>query len=547
MNDTASHAPAAPAARFDAIVVGAGFAGLYQLHRLRKAGFSARVLEAGDGIGGTWFWNRYPGARCDIESLDYSYSFDPDLQQEWVWSERYAPQSEILAYIEHVADRFDLRRDIQLRTRVSAARFDEAEDRWEVTTEAGERFSARWCIMATGCLSIPQAPKFPGLETFRGDWYHSSDWPRQGVDFSGKRVGVIGTGSSGVQMIPVIAETAGHLTVLQRTANYSVPAQNEPLTPEMLAEVKRNYDARRARAREAVTGHYLIANDRSALEVDDEARRKEFEWRWQGAGGGFRMLRAFNDLLVNRQSNALAAEFVRGKIRETVRDPATAELLCPREDLPFGTKRLCVDTNYYATFNRPNVSLVDVRADPIVEVTPEGVRTGTREFPLDVLVFATGFDAMTGALRSIDVVGRGGLALRDKWEAGPLTYLGLAIHGFPNLFVLAGPGSPSVLSNMVTSIEFHVEWVTRCLERMRAQGQTRVEAEEANERQWVAHVNEVAARTLYPSANSWYVGANIAGKPRVFMPYVAGVPAYRKIVEGVEARGYEGFRFAGRR
>jgi cyclohexanone monooxygenase len=547
MNNTASHAPAAPAARFDAIVVGAGFAGLYQLHRLRKTGFSARVLEAGDGIGGTWFWNRYPGARCDIESLDYSYSFDPDLQQEWVWSERYAPQSEILAYIEHVADRFDLRRDIQLRTRVSAARFDEAEDRWEVTTEAGERFSARWCIMATGCLSIPQAPKFPGLETFRGDWYHSSDWPRQGVDFSGKRVGVIGTGSSGVQMIPVIAETAGHLTVFQRTANYSVPAQNEPLTPEMLAEVKRHYDERRARAREAVTGHYLIANDRSALEVDEEARRKEFEWRWQGAGGGFRMLRAFNDLLVNRQSNALAAEFVRGKIRETVRDPATAELLCPREDLPFGTKRLCVDTNYYATFNRPNVSLVDVRADPIVEVTPEGVRTGTREFPLDVLVFATGFDAMTGALRSIDVVGRGGLALRDKWEAGPLTYLGLAIHGFPNLFVLAGPGSPSVLSNMVTSIEFHVEWVTRCLERMRAQGQTRVEADEANERQWVAHVNEVAARTLYPSANSWYMGANIAGKPRVFMPYVAGVPAYRKIVEGVEARGYEGFRFAGRR
>ena len=530
-------------AAFDAIVVGAGFAGLYQLHSLRRAGFTARVLEAGDGIGGTWFWNRYPGARCDIESLDYSYSFSKELEQEWVWTERYAPQGEILAYIEHVADRFDLRRDIQLQTRVTAARFDEADDRWLVTTEAGECFSARYCIMATGCLSIPQAPKFPGLERFEGSWHHSSDWPRQGVDFSGKRVGVIGTGSSGVQMIPVIAESAAQLTVFQRTANFSVPAQNEPLTPEVLAEVKQNYDARRARAREAVTGHYLISNDKSALEVDDAERREQFEWRWRGAGGGFRMLRAFNDLLVNKQSNELAAQYVRGKIRDIVRDPATAELLCPRDDLPFGTKRLCVDTNYYDTFNRPNVSLVDVRSDPIVEVTPTGLRTGTREFPLDVIVFATGFDAMTGALKSIDIVGRGGRSLRDKWADGPLTYLGLAVSGFPNLFVLAGPGSPSVLSNMVLSIELHVDWVTRCIDEMRSKGLTRVEAEQASEDQWVAHVNEVAARTLYPTANSWYMGANIPGKPRVFMPYVAGVPAYRKIVETVTAKGYEGFVF----
>jgi cyclohexanone monooxygenase len=530
-------------AAYDAIVVGAGFAGLYQLHSLRRAGFTVRVLEAGDGIGGTWFWNRYPGARCDIESLDYSYSFSKELEQEWVWTERYAPQGEILAYIEHVADRFDLRRDIQLQTRVTAARFDEADDRWLITTEAGECFSARYCIMATGCLSIPQAPKFPGLERFEGSWHHSSDWPRQGVDFSGKRVGVIGTGSSGVQMIPVIAESAAQLTVFQRTANFSVPAQNEPLTPEVLAEVKQNYDARRARAREAVTGHYLISNDKSALEVDDAERREQFEWRWRGAGGGFRMLRAFNDLLVNKQSNELAAQYVRGKIRDIVRDPATAELLCPRDDLPFGTKRLCVDTNYYDTFNRPNVSLVDVRSDPIVEVTPAGLRTGTREFPLDVIVFATGFDAMTGALKSIDIVGRGGRSLRDKWADGPLTYLGLAVSGFPNLFVLAGPGSPSVLSNMVLSIELHVDWVTRCIDEMRSKGLTRVEAEQASEDQWVAHVNEVAARTLYPTANSWYMGANIPGKPRVFMPYVAGVPAYRKIVEAVAAKGYEGFVF----
>ena len=528
---------------YDAIVVGAGFAGLYQLHSLRQAGFTVRVLEAGDGIGGTWFWNRYPGARCDIESLDYSYSFSKELEQEWVWTERYAPQREILAYIEHVADRFDLRRDIQLRTRVSAARFDEAEGRWLVTTEAGECFSARYCIMATGCLSIPQAPKFPGLERFEGDWYHSSDWPTQSVDFSCKRVGVIGTGSSGVQMIPVIAESAAQLTVFQRTANFSVPAQNEPLTPEVLAEVKQNYGARRARALEAVTGHYLISNDKSALEVDDAERREQFEWRWRGAGGGFRMMRAFNDLLVNKQSNELAAQYVRGKIRDAVRDPATAELLCPRDDLPFGTKRLCVDTNYYDTFNRPNVSLVDVRSDPIVEVTPTGLRTGTREFPLDVIVFATGFDAMTGALKSIDIVGRGGWSLCDKWADGPLTYLGLAVSGFPNLFVLAGPGSPSVLSNMVLSIELHVDWVTRCIDEMRSKGLTRVEAEQASEDQWVAHVNEVAARTLYPTANSWYMGANIPGKPRVFMPYVAGVPAYRKIVEEVAAKGYEGFVF----
>jgi cyclohexanone monooxygenase len=533
-----------PPEAYDAIVVGAGFAGLYQLHCLRRAGFTARVLEAGDGIGGTWFWNRYPGARCDIESLDYSYSFSKELEQEWVWTERYAPQHEILAYIEHVADRFDLRRDIQLRTRVTAARFDDAEGRWLVTTHTGERFSARYCIMATGCLSIPQAPKFPGLERFEGAWYHSADWPRQGVDFGGKRVGIIGTGSSGVQMIPVIAESAGHLTVFQRTANFSVPAQNEPLKPEVLAEVKRNYDARRARAREAITGHYLISNDKSAIEVGEAERREQFEWRWQGAGGGFRMLRAFNDLLVNKQSNELAAEFVRGKIRDIVRDPATADLLCPRDDLPFGTKRLCVDTNYYETFNRPNVSLVDVRSDPIVEVTPTGLRTGTREFPLDVIVFATGFDAMTGALKSIDIVGRGGRSLRDKWAGGPLTYLGLAVSGFPNLFVLAGPGSPSVLSNMVLSIELHVDWVTRCIDEMRAKGLTRVEAEQESEDRWVAHVNEVAARTLYPTANSWYMGANIPGKPRVFMPYVAGVPAYRKIVEEVAAKGYEGFGFA---
>ena len=534
-----------PSVKLDAIVVGAGFAGIYQLYSLRRIGLSARVLEAGEGVGGTWFWNRYPGARCDVESLDYSYSFSEELQQEWDWKERYAPQPDILRYINHVVDRFDLRRDIQLNARVASAVYDEVEDRWLVTTEAGDRFSARYCIMATGCLSIPQAPHFPGLETFRGQWYHSANWPHEGVDFAGQRVGLIGTGSSGVQMTPEIAQRAKHLTVFQRTASYSVPAQNEPITPEQLAEVKATYGARRERALETHTGHFLIANDKSAMEVSDEERRKEFEFRWMGAGGGFRMLRAFNDLMVNKASNDEAAEFVRHKIRSTVKDPATAELLCPRDDLPFGTKRLCVDTNYYQTFNRDNVSLVDVKADPLVEVTPGGLRTQSgQEYPLDVIVFATGFDAMTGALNSIDVRGVGGQALRDKWEHGPRTYLGLAVAGFPNMFILAGPGSPSVLSNMVHSIELHVNWLTRCLEASRAKGVRRIEAQQVAEDEWVQHVNEVADRTLYPTANSWYMGSNMPGKPRVFMPYVAGVPAYRKIVNEVAAGGYKGFEMA---
>ncbi|MCW5654368.1 NAD(P)/FAD-dependent oxidoreductase [Hydrogenophaga sp.] len=536
--------PSSPV-RLDAIVVGAGFAGIYQLYSLRRIGLSARVLEAGDGVGGTWYWNRYPGARCDVESLDYSYSFSEELQQEWDWTERYAPQPEILRYINHVVDRFDLRRDIQLNARVTSAVYDEVSGLWTVTTGAGERFVAPYCIMATGCLSIPQAPQFPGLERFQGEWHHSANWPLDGVNFAGKRVGLIGTGSSGVQMTPEIAARAAHLTVFQRTANYSVPAQNEPITAEQLKEVKAHYGARRARALETHTGHFLIANDKSAMEVNDEERRKEFEFRWRGAGGGFRMLRAFNDLMVNKQSNEKAADFVRGKIRETVKDPATAELLCPKDDLPFGTKRLCVDSDYYQTFNRPNVSLVDVKADPLVEATPTGLRTRSgKDYPLDMIVFATGFDAMTGALKSIDVRGVGGVSLRDKWEHGPRTYLGLAVAGFPNMFILAGPGSPSVLSNMVHSIELHVDWLTQCLQDARTQGVQRIEALQSAEDEWVRHVNEVADRTLYPTANSWYMGSNMPGKPRVFMPYVAGVPAYRKIVTEVAAQGYRGFELA---
>jgi len=533
--------PQKTTAPVDMIIVGAGFAGLYQLYRARRMGLSVKLLEAGDGVGGTWYWNRYPGARCDVESLDYSYSFSEELQQEWNWSERYAPQAEILRYINHVADRFDLRRDIQLETRVASATFDEASARWTVLTEAGERFDGQYLIMATGCLSIPQPPAFKGLETFKGDWYHSANWPREGVDFAGKRVGLIGTGSSGVQMTPVIAEQAAHLTVFQRTANFSVPAQNEPLTEATLAHVKAHYAERRALGREAVTGVFLSANDKSALEVSDEDRLKEFEFRWRGAGGGFRMLRAFNDLLRNPIANQYAGDFVRGKIRATVKDPAKAEILCPKPDLPFGTKRLCVDTHYYETFNRDNVDLVDVKAHPITEITPTGLRTTQGHHELDVIVFATGFDAMTGALLAMDIRGTGGQSLREKWAAGPRTYLGVSIAGFPNLFVIAGPGSPAALSNVVHSIETHVNWLSDLLERTRAQGIQRIEAEQAHEDKWVDHVNEAANQTLYPVGNSWYLGANMPGKPRVFMPYAAGVPAYRRIIEGVAEKNYEGF------
>ena len=527
--------------QLDMVVVGAGFAGIYQLYKARKLGLTARVLEAGEGVGGTWFWNRYPGARCDVESLDYSYSFDPQLEQEWNWSERSAAQPEILRYMNHVVDRNELRDGIQLNTRVVAASFDEGSNTWTVTTNTGESFVAQYLVMATGCLSVPQKINIPGLETFRGKMYHSADWPTEGVDFSGMRVGLIGTGSSGVQMVPLIAEQAQHLTVFQRTASYSVPAFNEPITPEALAAAKAHYPERRAKGREAVTGHYLLANDKSALEVSDEERQKEFEFRWRGAGGGFRMLRAFNDLVRHPESNRYAAEFCRGKIREIVKDSKTAELLCPKDDLPFGGKRLCVDTGYYETFNRPNVALVDIKANPVVRITETGLETTAGLHELDALVFATGFDAMTGAMNAIDITGLNGEKLKSKWAAGPLTYLGISIAGFPNMFLVAGPGSPSVLSNMVHSIEVHVDWIANLITRSRALGKQRIEANEEDEARWVRHLSELADRTLYPKGNSWYLGANVPGKPRVFMPYVAGVPEYRRVIDGVAARDYEGF------
>jgi cyclohexanone monooxygenase len=524
----------------DAIVVGAGFAGLYALYRLRKMGLHAQALEAGKGIGGTWFWNRYPGARCDVESLEYSYSFSEELQQEWNWPERFSAQADILRYINHVADRLDLRRDILTETRVVSARFDKTTDLWTVKTANGGMFQAPFCIMATGNLSLPRVPNFPGLENFKGNWYHSGLWPEEGVDFTGRRVGVIGTGSSGIQMIPVIAEQAKHLFVFQRTANFSVPAVNRPMTPDVERNHKERYRYWRDEAKRTpfgIAGH--APPTKSALEEAQEERDRNYETKW-GTGGNISFLYAYNDLLVNKESNETASEFVRRKIRSIVRDPKVAELLLPN-DHPIGTKRLCLDNGYFETFNRDNVTLVDVKSDPIVEITASGLRTGTREFEVDDIAFATGFDAMTGALLDIDIAVEAGPVLADKWAHGPRTYLGLMTAGFPNFFMITGPGSPSVKTNMVAAIEQHVDWIADCVQHLRQNGIKRIDADESTEDRWVEHVNEVADSTLYPQANSWYVGANIPGKPRVFMPYVAGLDKYRAICDEVAANDYRGF------
>jgi cyclohexanone monooxygenase len=531
--------------QLDAIVVGAGFAGLYALYKLRMNGLRVQLLEAGKDIGGTWFWNRYPGARCDVESLEYSYSFSEELQQEWNWPERFAAQPDILSYINHVADRLELREFIRTGTRVVSAAFDQATDRWKVTTAAGEVFQGAFCIMATGNLSLPRVPDFPGLENFKGNWYHTGLWPEEGVDFSRRRVGVIGTGSSGIQMIPVIAEQAKHLFVFQRTANFSVPAINRPLTPEVDRRHKGKYRQWRDEAKRTpfgIAGH--PPPTRSALEDSPEERERVYKQKW-GTGGNISFLYAYNDLLVNNEANETASEFVRNKIRSIVRDPIVAELLLPN-DHPIGTKRLCLDNGYFETFNRKNVTLVDVRSDPIVGVTPSGLRTQTREFGLDEIAFATGFDAMTGALLDIGISVKGGLSLAEKWAHGPRTYLGLMTAGIPNLFMITGPGSPSVKTNMVASIEQHVDWIADCLQYLRDKEIRHIEAVESAENSWVAHVNDVADATLYPQANSWYIGANIPGKPRVFMPYVAGLDKYRKICDEVAANDYQGFSLKSR-
>ena len=578
--------------QYDVIIVGAGFAGIYMLHKMKQQGLQARVFEAGAGVGGTWFWNRYPGARCDIPSMQYSYQFSEDLQQSWNWQEKYATQAEILDYAEHVVERFGLRDDMQFNTRVTAAVFDEASKRWQVqlspsnltagrvlkagadlgksagadtvadiaagdnasvgAAAAGEGASegakggaglelaeAKYIVMATGCLSVPNYPQIPGLEDFKGPIYHTGCWPQEGVDFTGQGVVMIGTGSSAIQSSPIIADQASALTIFQRTPNYSIPARNEPLDPEYVSNLKARYREYRDENWQRAFGADFNDNNQSALEVSAEERQAAYEERWRVGGLGF--MAAYNDLVVDDKANATARAFFRDKISEQVSSPEVAEKLMP--DFPIGCKRLCVDTDYYAIYNLPHVQLVDIKQEPIAAVTPGSIKTASREFKADAIVLATGFDAMTGAVTKIDIRGRGGLSLKDKWAKGPRAYLGLATQGFPNLFLVTGPGSPSVLSNMLPSIEQHVEWIADCIQYLNDHQHQVIDVNKTAEDSWVAHVNELGDATVFPRCNSWYLGSNIEGKERVFMPYL-GVPPYVEKCRQVAEGGYEGFEIS---
>ena len=524
----------------DVIVVGAGFAGMYLLHRLRGMGMKVRVFERGSDVGGTWYWNRYPGARCDIESLDYSYSFSDELQQEWTWSERYATQPEILDYANWVADRLALRPGIDFDTNVLAAEFDDAACAWTVRTDRGEVVRARHLILATGALSVGAIPDIEGRDEFAGQTYHTGDWPRDGVDFTGKRVAVIGTGSSGVQSIPPIAAQAARTHVLQRTPNFCIPARNRPYSPDEIVEAKRSYSERRAVAKYNSGGVYRIDSTAAGAEVDAATRQRTYEEAW--ARGGLSFIKCFGDTWTNAESNRYMAQFVRERIRDVVADPDLADKLSPTT-YPIGTKRPCVDTDYYKTFNRDTVELIDIGAEPIRRFTATGLKVGEREIKLDAVVFATGFDALTGAVRAIDIRGVGGLSLREEWRAGPQTYLGIACAGFPNMFLVAGAGGPAVLTNVLATIEQNVAWITDLIAAMRADGRTRVEADRRAQEEWNTELTRLVEGTLFLQGGSWYMGANIPGKPRVFMPYAGGLGTYRRRCEAIAAAGYEGFEF----
>lgn len=522
----------------DAVVVGAGFAGLYALHKLRSQGLTVQVFEAAPDVGGTWYFNRYPGARCDVESVDYCYSFSEELQQEWNWSEKYATQAEILRYINWVADKLDLRPGIAFNTRVTSAVLDEDTLRWTVTTDTGAVVTARFCIMATGPLSAALTPRFDGLDTFAGEIYHTADWPHDGVDFTGKRVAVIGTGSSGIQSIPIIAEQAAQLYVFQRTPNYSVPAGNRPLTAEDIATVKAGYAERRELSWRSGGGSPHIAHPKLTMEVSAEERRAAFEKRWDL--GGVLFSKTFRDQMIDPQANEEARKFYEEKIRAVIDDPAVADLLIPT-DHPIGTKRICTDTNYFQTFNRPNVELISVRRTPIESVDPAGINTSSAHYDVDVIVLATGFDAMTGALAKMDIVGRAGQRLADDWRDGPRTYLGLGVDGFPNLFIVSGPGAPAVLANMVLHAEAHVNWIADCIDHLDSHGYAAIEATAQSVDDWGAELSRRAEATLFTQANSWYMGANVPGKPRVFMLFIGGFGVYLDICAEVAEAGYKGF------
>ncbi|OHV43028.1 cyclohexanone monooxygenase [Pseudofrankia sp. BMG5.36] len=531
-----------PTLDHEVVVIGAGFGGLYALHELREAGFSAHAFESGGGVGGTWYWNRYPGARCDVESVDYCYSFSRELNAEWAWSERFAGQPEILRYAEHVAERFDLLPMITFDTRITSARYDDGDHTWTVETDQGRRLRCRFLVAAVGALSATQVPEIPGHDRFTGPTHHTGRWPHEGVNLAGKRVGVIGTGSSGIQAIPEIAAEAAHLTVFQRTPNYSLPARNRPMSSREIWVAQRDYEGLLASGNATNAGVYNVGTGRPALADPPERRAEEYEHRW--AVGGTDLMRTYGDTGRDVEANETLAEFVRGKIREIVADPATAASLVPT-DHPIGSKRICLDSGYFATYNRDNVTLVDLRREPIVTITETGIDTDAASYDLDVLVFATGYDAMTGPLTRIDLRGADGDSLAQRWSGGPRSLLGIAVAGFPNLFTLTGPGSPSVLANVIRANEQHVDWVVACLTYLRERGLTRIEADAQAQDAWAAHVHEVATYTLYLHAKSWYLGANIDGKPRQFMPYIGGMVAYRKACDDCAAAGYPGFALAG--
>ena len=534
--------PLAIPATVDVIVIGAGFAGLYAHYKFRRLGLTAFGFEAASDVGGTWYWNRYPGARCDVESLDYAYSFSPELLDDWRWSERFATQPEILDYANHVAERFDLRREIAFDTRVTAATFDEARNAWTIHTDRGDAVRCRYLMTAVGSLSLPKPPEIAGLDSFKGRWVQTGAWPHEPVEVAGKRVAVIGTGSSGIQSIPILAEQAAHLTVFQRTPNFSVPAHNGPVDPAYEATVRADPAAHHRRNRRTKGGvPQRINTGLPAMSVSAEERRARFEQAW--GFGTFSLQSVFSDISSNLASSAAAAAFVHEKIRGVVNEPATAEKLMPKS-FPFGTKRLCLDTNYYATFNRDNVDLVDIRETPIERITSAGIRTTEREYLFDLIVFATGFDAVTGPLLALNITGAKGRTLRDAWAEGPQSYLGLMIAGFPNLFTVNGPSSPSVLANMLQTIEHHVDWIADCIDHMEKHGFNRIDADADAQVAWAHEVADLAGKTLYTKAESWYMGANVPGKPRVFLMYIGGLDRYVERVETIVSAGYSGFTFS---
>jgi cyclohexanone monooxygenase len=538
---SASAVQSAAANVCDAVVVGAGFAGLYQVHRLQQAGYRVRAFEKGSDVGGTWYWNRYPGARCDIESICYSYSFDDALQREWRWPQRYAEQPDILRYLQHVAERFDLRQHFAFNTAIESAHYDETSQRWLVRTSTGETISTQFFIMATGCLSKPLEPKFKGLESFTGEQYQTSRWPHAGVDFTGKRVGIIGTGSSSIQSTPIIAKQAAQLMVFQRTPQFAIPAWNRELSDEEMRTAQESYAELRRLMRQSEVGIDYESPTIGAKEADPESLQKQMEYAWNR--GGYLMLAAYPDLLTDLESNKIVSDWVKEKIRARIKDPEVARKLMP--EYPLGAKRLCVDTNYFETFNRDNVTLVDLRESGIDGFTAQGIRleNGT-EYALDAVIFATGFDAMTGALLSVDIRGKGGLTLREKWQNGTRNYLGVSVAGFPNFFTITGPGSPSVLYNMTASIEQNVDFVSNTIDHLRDHHYASIEAQPREELAWTKYVDWISKQTIYTKVKSWYNGENVNGKPAGFMPYAGGGLTYFEFVRQAVDEGYRGFTLA---